>query len=110
MTNDNGGLSDSDLTKALSIELSAKDQQIGELQDQLLTERNDRRFERFVFVLALTASIDVIVFGQDLPWAAYGFVIFIELIIFYILAIRWDINEIVPVLRDVLIRASKKIG
>lgn len=98
-----------DLQELIEAQPSKKDEQINQLQDQLTYERDARREERFVFIIALVLLLDVVFFSVIDTFAGPLALLALELMILIPLAKRMGMEELASIFYSVLSRITGSI-
>lgn len=89
-------------------EPSKKDQQIEELQTQLEAERDGRKEDRFVGIVALVLLLDVVFFSVMPTFGGPLALLVLQLLVLIPLAKRMGMEEIAEILSRVLHRMAGK--
>ena len=87
-----------------------RDRQIEELQQSLTAERDARREDRFVFIVALVILFDVAFFAVMPSFGGPLALLILELLVLIPLARRMGMQEIATILDRVLGRIAGKAG
>lgn len=87
-------------------EISRKDDQIAELQDQLSYERDARKEDRFAFILGLILLLNVVFFSIMPSFGGPLALLILELLVLIPLARRMGMEEVATILSRVLHRMS----
>lgn len=90
----------------VTIEVTKKDQQIDELQEQLAYERDARKEDRFVFIVAVVLLLDVVFFTVMPSFGGPLALLILELLVLIPLAKQMGMEEIVQILSRVLHRMA----
>ena len=85
-----------------------RDQQVSELQEQLTQERDERREERFVFLVVIVILLNVIFFSFMPSFGGPLAILILELLVLIPLARRMGMEEIAQILSRVIDRVASR--